>query len=347
MVRAKARGFFEGLLKYETVLTAQIYLRIFQETTPLSKYLQTVGMDILTAQGFVETVEDKLKKFNRDFESVKSAANVFVKWANDLLEKHECDAEVQSALPEKRVRKKKVMPGEKARDEPPADAETDFKVNVHNEILATVTTSIHDRFAANAVLCSDFACMNPKNFPAIRTKGLQKTALEELSKCLRKFNEDATVETLQEELMHLANQWETLKMHPLGAYQIRKEVDEEGDSEAEEGLELQTKCSSCRNCPICCYNILSHYNLLSHSYHTIGQAYKFMLTLSVTQVACERTFSTLKFVKNRLRSSMSQDRLEAFLLMSTQKETLMDLDVDSIIDKVAETSALMRRQLTF
>ena len=83
-------------------------------------------------------------------------------------------------------------------------------------------------------------------------------------------------------------------MHPLGAYQIRKEVDEEGDSEAEEGLELQNKCSSCRNCPICCYHILSHYNLLSHTYHTIGLAYKFLLTLSVTQVACERTFSTLK-----------------------------------------------------
>ena len=35
---------------------------------------------------------------------------------------------------------------------------------------------------------------------------------------------------------------------------------------------------------------------------------------------------------------MSQDRLEAFLLMSTQKEALMQLDTGVIIDKVAETS---------
>ena len=67
----------------------------------------------------------------------------------------------------------------------------------------------------------------------------------------------------------------------------------------------------------------------------------------MTQVACERTFSTLKYVKNRIRSSRSQDRLEAFLLMSTQKEALMQLDTDVIIDKVAETSNVMRRKLTF
>lgn len=62
---------------------------------------------------------------------------------------------------------------------------------------------------------------------------------------------------------------------------------------------------------------------------------------------CERTFSTLKFVKTRLRSTISQDNLEAFLLMSTHKDTLMDLSIDVIIDKLAETSDLMRRQLTF
>lgn len=116
----------------------------------------------------------------------------------------------------------------------------------------------------------------------------------------------------------------------------------------EEGLKLENRrCSSCKNCPICCYHILSHFNLLTDAYHVIGLAYKFLLTLSVTQVACERTFSTLKFVKNRLRTSMSQDRLEAFLLMSTEKELLMELDSDGIIDKVAESSALMRRMLTF
>lgn len=357
LAKAKARGYVEALLRHETILTAEIFLRIFEETTPLSKYLQSTGMDLLTAQGFVAKTEDRLITFSRDFDGVQRAAKVFVDWANDSLEVMSDEFEVESELPEKRVKKKKAMPGELARDEPLPGAETDFRIKVHNVILDTIKESIHRRFAASAVLCSDIACMDPKNFKLIRDKGLPEKALEELSKCLLKFNEDATGDRLQSELINLANRWETLKMPPLRSYTVRQEteratdLDEEGgytepEDELEE-LEIQSSCSSCKNCPICCYAILSKYNLLSDSYHIIGLGYKYLLTLSVTQVARERTFSTLKFVKDRLRSSMSQDRLQAFLLMSIEKETLMELDIDGIINKFAETSDLMRRQLTF
>jgi len=67
--------------------------------------------------------------------------------------------------------------------------------------------------------------------------------------------------------------------------------------------------------------VLQRYNLLTDSYHRIGLGHKFLLTLSVTQVACERSFSTLKFIKNRLRSTASQEHLEAFMLMAIEKET--------------------------
>ncbi|KAJ4938967.1 hypothetical protein JOQ06_028430 [Pogonophryne albipinna] len=68
------------------------------------------------------------------------------------------------------------------------------------------------------------------------------------------------------------------------------------------------------------------------------RAYEFLLTLSLTQVACERTFSTLKFIKSRLRSSLSENKLDTFLLMATEKDILMALDSDVVIDRVAEKS---------
>ena len=74
---------------------------------------------------------------------------------------------------------------------------------VHNVILDTITESIRCRYAVSAVLCSDFACMDPRNFPEIRDKGLPKTALGERSKCLAKFDEHATIPTLQAELTSL------------------------------------------------------------------------------------------------------------------------------------------------
>lgn len=93
--------------------------------------------------------------------------------------------------------------------------------------------------------------------------------------------------------------------------------------------------------------ILSRYNLLTDAYDVIGLAYMFLLTSSITQVACERSFSTLKFVKNRLRSTLTQEHLEAFMLMSTEKDILMSLDSDGVINKVAETSDLLLRLLMF
>ena len=68
---------------------------------------------------------------------------------------------MQTALPERRFRKNKRMPGELAEDDQLASADTDSKVKVHNVIVDTVTDSIHRRFSINAKLCSDFACLRP------------------------------------------------------------------------------------------------------------------------------------------------------------------------------------------
>jgi len=75
-VRAKADGYAEALLKYQTTLTAKTFVRIFQQTTPLSKYLQTSGMDLLTAHRFVTSTQDNLEKYARDFKGVKTATDL-------------------------------------------------------------------------------------------------------------------------------------------------------------------------------------------------------------------------------------------------------------------------------
>ncbi|QQP57364.1 Uncharacterized protein FKW44_002322 [Caligus rogercresseyi] len=93
------KGYIECLLKFETVLTAQIFLKIFEQCSPLSKYLQTSGMDLLTAYRLGMGTEDGLKKCVRDFGGVMEAADWFVEWANsELLDKEEIEVEI--TLPE-------------------------------------------------------------------------------------------------------------------------------------------------------------------------------------------------------------------------------------------------------
>lgn len=220
---------------------------------------------------------------------------------------------------------------------------------VHNVILDTVIGSISRRFEKNGKLYSELCLLDPRSFPEIQSKGLHTSQLEELSKQLTRYDSSATTNALKGELESLASHWDRLKMSVLEEYVVRtstEDEDEHGQDQYEGEWEVMAKaCAACRNCLVCCYHILSRYNLLTDAYHIIGLAYKFLLTLSVTQVACERSFSTLKWIKNRLRSTTAQDHLEAFMLMATEKDILMGLDNDGIIDKVAEKSGLMRRLL--
>lgn len=90
------------------MLTAQLFLRIFEIISPLSKYLQTKGMDILSAHRMVTTTQDSLKEISRDFPAMKDAADRFAHWANKKQEEHdELHVEVEAALPQKRVKRKK------------------------------------------------------------------------------------------------------------------------------------------------------------------------------------------------------------------------------------------------
>uniref|UniRef100_A0A3B3S3W6 HAT C-terminal dimerisation domain-containing protein n=1 Tax=Paramormyrops kingsleyae TaxID=1676925 RepID=A0A3B3S3W6_9TELE len=345
-VRTKARGYKEGLLRYETILTAQLFLRIFEHTSPLSKYLQREGMDILSAHRMVMSTHDALKKMARDFQAVKAAADDFVKWANEKLEQQdeETDMEVEAALPQKRRKKKKAMPGEMSQDDTIIDAERAYEVKVHNQIVDTAIEAIHQRFLTHGTLYADLSFLDPKNFSLIRNHALPKSALEDLSKCLAKVDDRATVDNLQYELKSLAGQWDKLKESPLDEYVTR--TVEDGPDGKEEDMEIINKsCASCKDCPLCCYQILQRFNKLTDAYPLLGLAYKFLLTLSITQVACERSFSTLKYIKSRLRSSLSASKLEAFMLMATEKDIFVALDTDTVIDRVAEKSKLLRKLL--
>ncbi|KAJ4948401.1 hypothetical protein JOQ06_019935 [Pogonophryne albipinna] len=207
----------------------------------------------------VTSTQDTLKSLGRDFESVKKAADTFVNWTNtEIQERDDTDIEVEATLPQKRRRMKKVLPGEMAQDETLDDAEKSYE---------KLPSALHQ--------CSSPVCPS------------------RLSKCLQGFDSRATKENVQAEWKSFALQWNRLKASPLAEYKARTVEDgsggEEGNTEEVEITPIS--CCSCKECPLCCYQILRRFNKLTDAYPVLGLAYKYLLTLSLTQVACERTFS--------------------------------------------------------
>ena len=99
------------------------------------------------------------------------------------------------------------------------------------------------------------------------------------------------------------------------------------------------------NCPTCVYMFLAKYNMHSAAYKNLYQVYKLALTLPVTQVFCERTFSKLKLLKTRLRSTLSTDHLSSLLFIMVENKLVESLSTEDIIDNVAQHSSEFRRLL--
>jgi len=71
-----------------------------------------------------------------------------------------------------------------------------------------------------------------------------------------------------------------------------------------------------------------------------------MLTLSVTQVGCERSFYKLKYIKNYLRNTLGQDILESFMLMNVVKDLLSTIDSNYVINKLAARNSTFKNLLS-
>lgn len=85
--------------------------------------------------------------------------------------------------------------------------------------------------------------------------------------------------------------------------------------------------------------------MYSLQYTELDLVCKYLLTIPLTQVTCERAFSKLKIIKSRLRAKLTDEHLEALFMMQCERDVLIDIDNDVIIDRICRTSKVRRRLL--
>ncbi|KAG2601085.1 hypothetical protein PVAP13_5KG568714 [Panicum virgatum] len=74
-------------------------------------------------------------------------------------------------------------------------------------------------------------------------------------------------------------------------------------------------------------------------YPNVSIAYRIILTVPVTVASAERSFSKLKLLRNCLRTTMLQERLNGFAMCSIEKYILDNIDLDTIINDFASRNA--------
>lgn len=119
---------------------------------------------------------------------------------------------------------------------------------------------------------------------------------------------------------------EIKNLHETQIYFDMEESNNEEEKE-ENHFDIDQSCNDqknkrCFTCIFYCFNILIQYKLYSNAYYNLFITYKYILSLSSTQVACERSFSTLKNIKTRLRNRLTDDHLKTMMLTHINNDIL-------------------------
>ena len=273
------------------------------------------------------------------------------------------DIKVESKLKDVRVSQKRRMPGEQASDMVAEDPIVRFRVNVFRCIVDQITTSIDERFSQNSQLIEDRAYLDPRRFDEIVLSCVPENSLTKVAKIT-----GVDPLSIKEELCCFAKNFTALSRSIPDESEVASDdavamaITSEEESSEEESSDNEDVVSgvrknpilrnrnaackgNCKKCLACCHKILFKYSLNTSALTNLFVVYELLLTLSFTQVSCETAFSKLKQIKTRLRSNLANDKLEAVMLMTSEKDLLDDITVHDIIAILVKGSSVLRQML--
>lgn len=382
---AAAKRFKNAWLDYDNLITAINLKEVFTFVSPATNYLQTKGLNIVAALKMMKIVSADLKGYRNNFEDLKYKVNDFCTDLNSLLENSDVIGVVDTGFKVKTTHRRKKMSGENCSDEAPTDADTRFRVNVFFPLIDVLDGKIEERFLniEEESILTEIYSVSPENLhlfnnsiklpklcalAGIKNEAKLKEEIMSFTKIYKNLNLDQYVESdeesdeeifeendkeIDEEIVDENDEnidgetdEEFVEENFKESDEIVDENDENGETVDKPEMENRTNCTgNCENCFGCVLVILKNYKLFTKTYNRVYELFKAILILPSTQVHCERSFSKLKIVKNRIRSNLRDENVENLMICSIENEILANIDNQKIINIYAATTPTLSRLL--
>ncbi|CAB4018775.1 zinc finger MYM-type 1-like, partial [Paramuricea clavata] len=186
-------------------------------------------------------------------------------------------------------------------------AEESFKINIYYKALDSLLVQLSERYKVIDTVARRFdVIVNPPTDP-------NTEVIQEQAQCLAySYPNDIVKDDLEEELRHFVKFFQLLGT------------------------------STKRNRAL---SILNHIydKKLECLYPQICICLRIFLSIPVSVASGERSFSKLALIKNRLRSTMSQERLSSLMLLSIEHKFARTLDYEDLISTFAREKARKNR----
>jgi hypothetical protein len=297
--RNEAKGLVTALEKLETGLMIVLWHRVLNRFSVNSARLQAADQDISTTADIYASLVGFVETLREDFDGVEAQAKELTG-----IDNYTADA--------KRVhRRNRRYDDEVTSEEPDVRSSRDaFRQETFLVIIDTLIFELNRRMASYSNLAERFSVF--------------RTCTDDEGKDIRAAAERlvaAYESDLESNIYDEFNQFHRLLKTKLGNNIHKPDQHQSGDC-----IELRM------------YKLIMSDNLES-VFPNIAIALRIYLCLMVTNCSGERSFSKLKRVKNELRSTMRQDRLNHLTLMSLEHEVLRQTDLTKLIDKFAKVKA--------
>ncbi|CAI6347556.1 unnamed protein product [Macrosiphum euphorbiae] len=345
--RSEANGFLSYLLSKRFVYTAFCFKTVLTILEPVSAILQKKDYDILSATLLLQSKYEELIQLRTDeaLKNIISNADEFIE--NTSLE--------FSSLVEGRIRRKKVMCGETSRDEPLACSNTNFRVNTFFVVIDRVTSELNRRFfdqSENNVqqigVYKDIALMTKKRIKEVQLDSNRLPSDAFMAFC-GVYGKYLNINELKSEYLTFTKCIDAFfKTNELPTslhdYQNNDISDNSNSDSCQENEDIDDACNENLRSLLPIFRMFMKNNLVG-IFPNIYIFLKISLTLPVGSVSTERSFSKLKLIKSRLRSTMTNDRLESLMTISCEYD--INIDYEEVLNLFSQTSPLLFKILNY
>ena len=283
--RAKAGILLKSLLTFNCVVYLYFWNEVLHKINVVQKRLQSPNMNLHEAATDLDSL---WKNFTDDRDNLCARS---LQQGLQLADKWEIATE-------RRMRRKRLMPGE---------SEPDAGLSVQDEASRVMKLSLD-------TLCQE----------------LQERSIR-LQELNSKFGFLLNVQSL------INGNVESDLVHQCADFGVVYEGDVNGAALYQEITDCQMLFANRQTLPSTPEELLkATIQYGKDVFPNLQTALQILLTMPVSVASCERSFSKLKIIKTYLRSTMAQERLGNLAILSIEKEVFNSVDFDQIIDQFAE-----------
>ncbi|XP_008190264.1 uncharacterized protein LOC103312039 [Acyrthosiphon pisum] len=243
--------------------------------------------------------------------------------------------------------------GETNSDDPINNPVVSYKVNTYFVIIDKVLTELKKRLTEkdNTIdIAKDLALISPKLIYAMRKElSIPSDAFSSICENYKRFlNKD---DILREYIQFIKSNIEITVSEKLpdflhttnSSFEEESSCDESNQDENETDNELTTNTIQYSGSLLIMYKFFS-LKSLKGIFPNLYQVIQIGVTLPISTASTERSFLKLKIVKTRLRSTMTQNRLEDLLIISCESD--ISVQTENVVNNFAKRSSLLSKALS-